>query len=128
VAHAGQQTVGERDQGDEGEHHCAHRDGEADTGLGALSGGHDDVGRPFAFLEGLGDLDLLLDRFGLAVERQLLLTLRLVGHHDLGHENAAGRRHEGGSEQVGQRLLAEHGGVSGEDGALRRPPCRRSSR
>ena len=101
-----EQAVGERDQGDEGEHHRADRDGEPDAGLRALGGGHDDVGRPLALLERLGDLDLLLGRLDAAVERKLVLA-RLVGHDDLGHQDSARRRHEGGGEQGRQILRAE---------------------
>ena len=49
-----EQAVGERDQRDEGQHHRADRDRQLDAGLRALRGGHDDVGGPLAFLEGLG--------------------------------------------------------------------------
>jgi hypothetical protein len=59
VAEAAEQAVGQRDQGDEGEHHRADGDGEPDAGLRALRRGHDDVGGPLALLERLGDVDLL---------------------------------------------------------------------
>ena len=71
VAEAAEQAVGERDQGDEGEHHRADRDRELDAGLRALRGGHDDVGGLHAFLERLGDVDLgVLDRVGVAPDRR----------------------------------------------------------
>ena len=54
VAEPAEQAVGERDQRDERQHHRADGDGQLDAGLRALGGGHDDVGRPLALLEGLG--------------------------------------------------------------------------
>ena len=78
VAEAAEQAVGERDQSDEREHHRADRDRELDAGLRALGGGHDDVGRLLAFLEGLGDVDLVVV-VAAALERQLVRAGRSSG-------------------------------------------------
>ena len=88
-----EQAVGERDQGDEGEHHRADRDRELDAGLRALGGGHDDVGRPLLAMLGL------VDRRRLEVARG-----GVVGHDDLGHQDAARRGHEARGEQIGQQM------------------------
>ena len=71
VADPAEQAVGERDQGDERQHHRADRDRQLDAGLRALRGGHDDVGRLLALLERLGDVDLVLG-VAAALERQLV--------------------------------------------------------
>ena len=42
--------------------------------------------------------------------------LGIVGHHDLGHQDAARRGHEAGGEQIGQQLFADHAGIGAEDG------------
>ena len=55
-----------------------------------------------------GQVDIIL-------QRQFRFAFRLVGHHDLGHQQAAGRRHEAGREQIVD--LDPHRGISGQDRA-----------
>ena len=57
-------------------------------------------------------------RFGqvdVILQRQFRLAFRYVGHHDLGHQQAARRRHEAGREQIVD--LDPHGGIGGQNGA-----------
>ena len=42
--------------------------------------------------------------------------LGIVGHHDLGHQDAARRGHEAGGEQIGQQLFADHAGIGAQNG------------
>ena len=60
AADTAEHAIGQRHQRDERQHHRADRDRQLDAGLRALGGGHDDVGRAFALLKGIGDLDLVL--------------------------------------------------------------------
>ena len=52
-----------------------------------------------------------------ALQRQFVRAGQVVGHDDLGHQDAAGSGHEGCGEKIGQIGLAQQARVSGEDGA-----------
>jgi hypothetical protein len=74
--------------------------------LRALRRRHDDVRGLF----------LVVARFG-HDHRFDAEILRIVGHHDLGHQDPARRRHEAGGEEIGQQLLADHARIGAEDRA-----------
>ena len=134
AANAAQYAVGQRHQRDEGQHHRADRDGEFHAGLRPLRGGHDDVcglflvmagdrhgfarrsfgqqgGRPCPADPGFGQMNVPL----IAQGQFALHRKPHVRHHDLGHQQSAGRGHEAGGEEIVD--LDPHGCVSGEDRA-----------
>ncbi len=48
-------------------------------------------------------------------QRQFRFAFRLIGHDDLGHQQAAGRSHEAGGKQIVDP--DPHGGIGGQNGA-----------
>ena len=83
AADPAEQPVGERDERDEGEHHCADRDRQLDAGLRALRGGHDDVGGPFLVVARLGELDRLASPMSSGSSGIMILAIRMPPGADM---------------------------------------------
>ena len=100
AANATQYAIGERNKGDEGQYHCANGDRQLNAGLRALRGGHDDIGGLFFAVVIYGHWLIIGMRVGQCRVAFTDRHRRDVRHHQLGHQYAAGSRHECGGKQI----------------------------